>query len=195
MALHDADIREPLFSYLENRFGIIRILEEKTMGKSRADVLMVKEDGIYGFEIKSDADTYARLKRQVRDYDRYYDYNYVVIGTTHVKHIEEHVPVYWGILVADREGDGIDFYEYRAPVKNPKVKWKWKITILWRIELVHIQERNRLPKYKQKSKKFVQEKIVEKLDEETLQKEFIHELFERDYQLIEEEIRLYKEQI
>ncbi len=195
MALHDTDIREPLFSYLENRFGIIRILEEKTMGKSRADVLMVKEDGIYGFEIKSDADTYARLKRQVRDYDRYYDYNYVVIGTTHVKHIEEHVPVYWGILVADREGDGIDFYEYRAPVKNPKVKWKWKITILWRIELVHIQERNRLPKYKQKSKKFVQEKIVEKLDEETLQKEFIHELFERDYQLIEEEIRLYKEQI
>lgn len=195
MALHDADIREPLFSYLENRFGIIRILEEKTMGKSRADVLMVKEDGIYGFEIKSDADTYARLKRQVRDYDRYYDYNYVVIGTTHVKHIEEHVPVYWGILVADREGDGIDFYEYRAPVKNPKVKWKWKITILWRIELAHIQERNRLPKYKQKSKKFVQEKIVEKLDEETLQKELIHELFERDYQLIEEEIRLYKEQI
>lgn len=180
MALHDTDIREPLFSYLENRFGIIRILEEKTMGKSRADVLMVKEDGIYGFEIKSDADTYARLKRQVRDYDRYYDYNYVVIGTTHVKHIEEHVPVYWGILVADREGDGIDFYEYRAPVKNPKVKWKWKITILWRIELVHIQERNRLPKYKQKSKKFVQEKIVEKLDEETLQKELIHELFERD---------------
>ena len=195
MALHDTDIREPLFSYLENRFGMIRILEEKTMGKSRADVLMVKEDGIYGFEIKSDADTYARLKRPVRDYDRYYDYNYVVIGTTHVKHIEEHVPVYWGILVADREGDGIDFYEYRAPVKNPKVKWKWKITILWRIELVHIQERNRLPKYKQKSKKFVQEKIVEKLDEETLQKEFIHELFERDYQLIEEEIRLYKEQI
>jgi len=193
MILRDADIREPLFAYLENRFGVIRILEEKTMGKSRADVLMVKEDGLYGIEIKSDADTYARLKQQVRDYDRYYDYNYVVIGTTHVKHIEEHVPVYWGILVADKEGLEIDFYEYRAPVKNPKVKWKWKITVLWRIELAHIQERNHLPKYKQKSKKFVQEKVLEKLDENTLQKEFIHELFERDYQLIEEEIRLYKE--
>jgi len=193
MILRDADIREPLFAYLENRFGVIRILEEKTMGKSRADVLMVKEDGLYGIEIKSDADTYARLKQQVRDYDRYYDYNYVVIGTTHVKHIEEHVPVYWGILVADKEGSEIDFYEYRAPVKNPKVKWKWKITVLWRIELAHIQERNHLPKYKQKSKKFVQEKVLEKLDENTLQKEFIHELFERDYQLIEEEIRLYKE--
>jgi len=193
MILRDADIREPLFAYLENRFGVIRILEEKTMGKSRADVLMVKEDGLYGIEIKSDADTYARLKQQVRDYDRYYDYNYVVIGTTHVKHIEEHVPVYWGILVADKEGSEIDFYEYRAPVKNPKVKWKWKITVLWRIELAHIQERNHLPKYKQKSKKFVQERVLEKLDENTLQKEFIHELFERDYQLIEEEIRLYKE--
>jgi len=193
MILRDADIREPLFAYLENRFGVIRILEEKTMGKSRADVPMEKEDSLYGIEIKSDADTYARLKRQVRDYDRYYDYNYVVIGTTHVKHIEEHVPVYWGILVADKEGSEIDFYEYRAPVENPKVKWKWKIAILWRIELAHIQERNHLPKYKQKSKKFVQEKVLEKLDENTLQKEFIHELFERDYQLIEEEIRLYKE--
>ena len=71
--LYDKDIREPLFDFLEERYGKIRILEEKQMGKSRADIVMVLPNTIAGIEIKSDADTYVRLKRQVRDYNRYYD--------------------------------------------------------------------------------------------------------------------------
>ena len=75
--LYDKDIREPLFDFLEERFGKIRIIEEKRMGRSRADILMVLEGAVMGLEIKSDADTYVRLSRQVRDYDRYCDGNYV----------------------------------------------------------------------------------------------------------------------
>ena len=75
MKLYDRDIREPLFEFLEERFGKLRILEEKVMGGSRADVVMVTETELFGIEIKSDADTYARLESQVRDYDRYFDYN------------------------------------------------------------------------------------------------------------------------
>ena len=92
--LHDRDIREPLFEFLEETYGRIRILEEKTMGKSRADIVMVTPEYLYGIEIKSDADTYARLARQVKDYDSYYDYNIVVVGSSHALHIEEHVPDY-----------------------------------------------------------------------------------------------------
>ncbi len=40
MILHDKDIRDPLFDFLEQRYGKIRILEEKTMGRSRADIVM-----------------------------------------------------------------------------------------------------------------------------------------------------------
>lgn len=69
--LKDKDIREPLFDFLEEQFGKVRIIEEKTMGKSRADVVMVLEEELVGIEIKSDADTYARLSRQVKDYDRF----------------------------------------------------------------------------------------------------------------------------
>ena len=43
------------------------------MGRSRADVVMVMTAAVCGIEIKSDADTYARLERQVEDYDRYFD--------------------------------------------------------------------------------------------------------------------------
>ena len=39
--LYDKDIREPLFDFLEERYGKIRIIEEKRVGRSRADVMMV----------------------------------------------------------------------------------------------------------------------------------------------------------
>ena len=67
--LKDKDIREPLFLFLEESYGRIRIIEEKNMGGSRADILMVRPDRFVGIEIKSDADTYARLPGQVEDYD------------------------------------------------------------------------------------------------------------------------------
>ena len=73
--LLDKDIREPLFEFLEERYGKVRILEEKTVGNSRADVVMVIPEKIVGIEIKSDADTYTRLERQVADYDLYFDAN------------------------------------------------------------------------------------------------------------------------
>ena len=58
MILLDRDIREPLFEFLEQEYGVVRILEEVVTGKSRADALMVTDDRITGIEIKSDADTY-----------------------------------------------------------------------------------------------------------------------------------------
>ena len=101
--LHDSDIREPLFDFLEESLGKIRILEEKQTGRARADVVMVTEKYLYGIEIKSDADTYARLNKQVRYYDQYYDRNIVVVGSMHAAHIEEHVPEWWGILSVDAD--------------------------------------------------------------------------------------------
>ncbi len=48
MKIHDSDIREPLFEHLEDIFGKIRIKEEKTMERSRADIVMVTPDSLYG---------------------------------------------------------------------------------------------------------------------------------------------------
>ena len=81
--LYDKDIREPLFFFLEETYGKVRFFEEKIIGKSRADIMMVTEGALTGIEIKSDADSYARLKGRIKDYNKFFDYNYVVIGTTH----------------------------------------------------------------------------------------------------------------
>ena len=190
--LLDKDIREPLFEYLEEQHEKVRILEEKTMGRSRADVVMVLEEEVVGVEIKSDADTYARLSRQVKDYDRFFDRNLVVVGTSHAPHVAEHIPDYWGIITVEEQGENCDFYMLREALENPKKKMLHKIRLLWRPELAHIQEINGMPAYKQKSKDFVQKKILEKIPEEVLQKQISDELFERDYTTIQETIRKFK---
>ena len=105
-SFHDRDIREPLFEFLEDSFGKIRILEEKTMGRSRADIVMVTDKGLTGIEIKSDKDSYVRLTSQIKDYDKYYDRNIIVVGSSHALHVEEHVPEYWGIITVEDTGEG-----------------------------------------------------------------------------------------
>ena len=190
--LYDKDIRESLFDFLEERYGKTRIIEEKQVGRSRADVILVRPLDLSGIEIKSDADTYARLKRQVKDYDRYFDYNYVAVGSRHGAHIAEHVPPWWGIITIEQEEAGVDFYILREASPNPSRCLRAKLSLLWRPELAHIQKINQMPKYREKSKAFVIEKILSLVPEQLLQEQISHELFERDYTTIEESIRQYR---
>ena len=190
--LYDKDIREPLFEFLEEKYGKIRIIEEKQMGKSRADIMMVLQKALVGIEIKSDADTYARLERQIKDYNRFSDYNYVVVGSKPAKHIKEHVPEWWGIISVELIEETVDFYVIREATINKKCNRKKKLGLLWRPELAHIQEINGMPKYKEKSKAFVIDKILTKIPEELLSEQISQELFERDYNEIENTIKAYK---
>lgn len=190
--LYDKDIREPLFDFLEERYGKTRIIEEKQVGRSRADVVMVRPGSLSGIEIKSDADTYARLERQVQDYDRYFDYNYVAAGSSHGNHVKEHVPSWWGIITVEQDQDQVDFYVLREALPNPNRLLRAKLSLLWRPELAHIQKINQLPKYREKSKLFVMEKILAKVPEDLLHQQISQELFERDYTKIGEIIKTYR---
>ena len=193
--LLDKDIREPLFDFLEERYGKVRILEEKTVGNSRADVVMVIPDKIVGIEIKSDA----------------------VVGSTHAGHVAEHVPDYWGIIsveeydtgiksdtggkpdaegleagVSDKLTHKIDFYVVREMQPNPRADLLRTIRILWRPELAHIQETYSLPMYKGKSKDFVRTLIVDRLPAEIVHHEISEILFERDYAAMIEQIQEFR---
>lgn len=190
--LYDKDIREPLFDYLEERYGKTRMIEEKQMGRSRADIVMVLPGELAGIEIKSDADTYARLKRQVKDYDRFFDRNYVVAGSAHAMHIGEHVPEYWGIISVEQMEEGVDFYMIREAARNPKMELELKLRILWRPELAHIQAICGMAKYGGKSKEFVRNKIAEGVPAEILNELISEELFERDYTEIRREIEEFR---
>lgn len=193
MKLLDKDIRDPLFEYLETEFGKIRIFEEKNMGDSRADIVMVLPEAVAGIEIKSDADTYTRLEGQIKDYDLYFDFNYLVVGSTHAKSSIDHVPEHWGIISVEHMEDKIDFYRIREAKPNPNMQLIKKVRLLWRPEIAHIQELCELPVYKAKSKDFVRQVLVDRIEEERLHKLISDELFERDYSTIAEEIKQYRQ--
>ena len=191
--LYDKDIREPLFDFLEENYGRVRIFEEKNMGDSRADVVMVGLDYVMGIEIKSDADSYTRLAAQIKDYDRFFDKNLVVVGSTHAKSAGEHVPEHWGILSVELIDGRVDIYCIREPKENPNPVIKEKIKLLWRPELAHIQELCGLYKYSDKSKDYVRKYIVDSVDCDKLNLMISEELFERDYSRIADDIKAYRQ--
>jgi hypothetical protein len=86
--------------------------------------------------------------------------------------------------------------DIREPLENPHVTWKRKLSMLWRPELVILQEWNQMPKYREKSKDFVVGKIIEripaKIPEQRLKEQTSELLFERDYNTIAETIADYK---
>ena len=185
--LRDSDIRDELCYFLEEKFGKVRFFDELVIGKSRADIVLVTENGLTGVEIKSDADTYDRLARQVKDYDRFFDTNFVVVGSTHAKHVCEHIPGHWGAISAERNGEKLDFYVLREPGPSPKVRLTNQLSLLWRSELAKIQAQNSLYKYPGKSKMFVKKYLLEKVPKELLKAEMLEVLFERDYSIYNEE--------
>ena len=179
----DREMREPLFDYLDENFGKIRIIEEKTIQGSRADVLGVLDGYFVGFEIKSDQDTYERLKTQVKDYDRFCDFCYIVVGASHRKHVAEHVPEHWGILVVTEGGVELD----RGADDNPKAELEDQLTLMWKRELHRLLELNACPKYADKSRKFIREKLLQKVDHDLLKRQMTELIFERDYTVFDEE--------
>jgi len=199
--LKDKDIREPLFEWIEEGFEKVRILEEIVIGHSRADIVLVLPRELCGIEIKSDADTFTRLENQVKDYNRYFDRNYLVVGSSHARHCSEHIPDWWGIISVELFNGKMDFRIMRESGSNPrKLKKvplyviKNKLKFLWRPELAEIQERKFLPKYREKSKDFVRKKLLEKLTAEELDEEISRALFERDYTTIKEKIESFRKE-
>ena len=172
----DKDIRERLFDYLDERYDKVRTIEEKIISRSRADVLAVVPGQILGFEIKSDSDTYKRLKTQVKDYEKFCDRCYVVVGESHI-HVDEHVPEYWGIIVVTEDNVIVD----RDADICPKVKIYHQLDLLWRQELLNVQIKNGLPKLMGTKRKLIYERLVKTSGEDIIKEDLTNELFERDY--------------
>lgn len=112
--LKDQDIREPLFDFFDEKFGKVRIIEEKQIAKSRADVMLVLEEKLIGVEIKSDADTYARLARQVKDYNKFL---IIIMWLWEVatQSILKNMFEYWGIIEAISKEESVEFNVLREP--------------------------------------------------------------------------------
>lgn len=172
----DKEIREPLFDYLDERYGKVRTIEEKIIKNSRADVIAVVEGELIGFEIKSDSDTYTRLKTQIKDYELFCDKCYIVVGEKHIQ-VESHVPDHWGIIFVNEENVIVE----RDAEKSPRVKIFNQLDLLWRSELAAIQEKEGIPKLASTKRRLIYERLIDTAGEPTIKHDLTQQLFERDY--------------
>lgn len=181
--LYDKDMREALFSYFEDSFEKIRFLEEFTMGKSRADAVMITENEMIGFELKSDKDSLVRLKRQIKDYEKYYDKNYIVVGYHYVSKIESNIPEHWGIIEI-KEDNGLKVKIIRKAKGNKIKNLSSQLEFLWRSELISIMKKFKLGRVSGYSKVKLRKILREGMEPEVLKDELLHELMEREYPVI-----------
>ena len=199
--MNDYEIREAVCTYIEHiHRGKYRIIDELVIGKARADIVTVT-DSLAGYEIKSDADSYKRLPGQIKEYDRYFQQNYLVVGANHKETASKHVPSYWGILCMSKsetavpaaEAEGIASTMRGSPPvrietireagQNPKYSQKKQLSLLWRKELNNILKANGLLKCSGKSKAYIRNYILERVPKELLQRQICDEFFERDWTL------------
>ena len=178
-------LRDALCEFFEERHEKIRFLEEKNIGKVRADMIAVLEDGLCGIEIKSHSDSYTRLAEQIKGYNKFCDTCYLCVGSIHT-HADEHIPPEWG-LISMTVREGVSFEIVREAQKNKKDPLKNQLSLLWKSELSTILQAEKLPKYTGKSKKFICDTLLNRVSPEKLKAYLCDALFERDYTLLENE--------
>lgn len=135
----DKHIRESLHTYLRNDIasapGSVVIDELVLQQKDgRADVAVVN-DHFHCYEIKSDADTLERLKRQVKVYGKVFDYLSVVVTEKHFDKAAKALPKHWGTHIWFPKEVFVSapkVVEMRAPTLNPGVQISSLTQLLWR---------------------------------------------------------------
>ncbi len=103
---------------------------EMSVNNSRVDFLTVNGD-TRSYEIKSSLDNLTKLSKQVSDYEKVFDYNYVVINEKHLAGVEKLIPKHYGILI-NQEGN---LFEYKSSKLNNNLDSFVQLSLLTKKEL------------------------------------------------------------
>ena len=182
--LKDEQMRSILFEYYESKGKRLRFFEEFCFGrKTRADALLVTEEEMIGFEFKSDKDNLNRLERQVHDYERYCDRNYLVTGQKFKEKARSEVPEHWGIYVVyldDEETIQLECIRKAQP-NQKRMRLHNQLRILWRSELIPIIKKYNLGGVTKKNKLELVRTLEHNLSKAVQRRELLETLIERDY--------------
>lgn len=134
----DPDIRRALVTHLRERHchepdAFLRHEMDVNEGWRRVDVVLFGDE-FCGYEIKSDADTLARLSGQAKVYGRVFDRMTLVSSPRHLDKAVGHVPRWWGIISAD--GPALEMV--REPQVNHALEPMWLAALLYRDELASV---------------------------------------------------------
>lgn len=188
--MKDKEIRNILIAYVKATCEEVRIYQEKSIGAAVCDV-MAATNRLIGYEIKSDADNYQRLDRQITFYNKFFDENYIVVSQKHIVNAVEKVPESWGILYINNS----EIQVVRNAKKNNNVSRRNQLSLLWKLELKNLLIKNSLPLFAQKEKGCISDQICQLVTPEILGKQISYELLHRDYSVYDaEDYTIYNKQ-
>jgi hypothetical protein len=174
--VHDPEIRAELHRVLQRRHrrSPTRIVDEMTLnhGSSRIDVAAIN-GRLEGYEIKSEADSLARLSRQASAYGRIFDRLVLVCAERHLVEARATLPAWWGIEAAEPRGEASTprLRLVRAPGANPVVEAEALVALLWRPEmLAALVERGRARGLRSAPRRELRAALLEATDERELRR-------------------------
>ena len=135
-SLSEQAIRSELLAALwRDRSNEAVLLEEVGLlhGSYRADVVVL-DDELSAYEIKSAADTLVRLPHQARAYGAVFDHVTVVTTANHLAGVLDLVPEWWGIMMASDRGGSTSLMTLRQPELNPSPDVRALASLLWKEE-------------------------------------------------------------
>jgi hypothetical protein len=138
--LRDIDLRTAAFRRLfvhTRQCSDTLIVQELGLshGKSRVDIAIINGH-IRGVEIKAEADSLARLPRQVEAYGKVVDRATLIASSRHMPAALELLPEWWGAIVAKRAENGaVIFRRLRGDRINSHTDAISLARLLWRDEV------------------------------------------------------------
>lgn len=114
-------------------------------GLSVIDVAVIN-GSLHAFEIKSDADTLARLPKQVEHYNKVFDYATIVVNGKYVNRVVALIPDWWGIwLLYEKDGKVLKT-TIRESQRNTSIDPFSVAQLLWRDEALDLLSRLNMSK-------------------------------------------------
>lgn len=113
-------------------------------GKNRADIAVIN-GSFTGYEIKSNNDSFFRLKEQIKSYNSVFDNIYIIVGDRHIKTVQKNIPAWWGIItVFKNKKDSIIFDALRKANINKSIDPISVARLLWRNEALEVLKQKQI---------------------------------------------------
>lgn len=172
----DKDVRHAFYEYIRPRLRDSMFINELTfqVGKEEGRVDLVAVGSLLqGFEIKSDADSLTRLKRQVRLYGKVMNRMSVVITLKHLRGAKKIIPAHWGIYTYER---GF-ITEVRDSGPNESLCYRSLTGLLWKDSALQLLSDSGLERgFSRKAKGYMHDHIFAYIDGPIIQEAVCQQL-------------------
>lgn len=142
--MRESDVRAALLERLTAKSPAdehTRYVHELDLCQAEARIDLAAVNGrLTGWEIKTAADTLARLPQQEAVYSRVFDRVWLVADTRHIDAALGVVPGWWGVVRVS-ERSGVRLAQVRPSRLNPAVDLSSLVRLLWRSEALAELER------------------------------------------------------